>query len=700
MAGRMSFFGQRSGGARRAALAAIVGAQVFFSTPAGAAETLAPPPDVVTLKDGTAHEGTLVDLTDRSVVLRVGEARKSFPRADVAGIRRSAPEDALAFFEKKFEEFRKSPSAKSWRSLAKFAMKRALLPEGRRALRELLLLEPWDEEARKELGQVLFEGRWLDEDEVAAKLAEGYVLSEGKLTKEERKVEVPAKAKEEPKDKVAITEVKKPEPEPSTYKILRREPMTKAKRDQMDREREKRLKAARSYLKQKEKEYEGVPWDKRHEIKTEHFHIICNSTLRVTQAYGELMELIRAKLAEMFPTRVRRNVRAPVFIYASQEDFINAEGFGRFGGRGLGGYYIPSSQQIHTYHGTFGFTGTTFSVLCHEGTHYYQGLVLQKFDNVPIWLIEGLAVYFGDGSFFDPEKKKITVGLIPRDRLAHIQEKIATNRNTPIAKLVAMDRYSGFSGSEYADAWALIYFLVNSGPKGQKLLQDYWGIGLERELDKRDFKALAEKHFGSMDELEKQYVEYISKLDMPSAGKVVGDYFVSDTFQFDYKIPAEDWEFFEDKADRKLLIGMLKPGRSAEIRVYYENNIENEKSADFFKKYAAYAGARYKDFRSEPVKISNLDGYRATYLDENSEKVDVGELSDLIRFFEQARTFDDKAQKAGRKKGPRKVVKYLLIQIDGIVTIDCSAKPEEFDAFADVFAKAHDNFTLTFTRRW
>lgn len=700
MAGRKRLLGLRSRRARRAALAAIVSVSAFSSPSTGAAETPAPSTDVVTLKDGTAHEGTLIDLTDRSVVLRAGGERKSFPRGEVAEIRRSAPEASLAFFETKFEEFRKAPSAKSWRSLAEFAKKRRLLPERRKALRELLRLEPGDEEAREELGHALFEGRWLEEDEVAAKLAEGYVLSGGKLVKEEGKADAPPKAKDEPKDKVAITEVKKPEPEPSTYKILRREATTKAKRDQMEKDRQKRLKAAQAYLKQKEKEYEGVPWDKRHEIKTEHFHVICNSTLRVTQAYGELMELIRAKLAEMFPTRVRRNVRAPVFIYASQEDFINAEGFGRFGGRGLGGYYIPSSQQIHTYHGTFGFTGTTFGVLCHEGTHYYQGLVLQKFDNVPIWLIEGLAVYFGDGSSFDPEKKKITVGLIPRDRLAHIQEKIATNRHTPIAKLVAMDRYGGFSGSQYADAWALIYFLVNSGPKGQKLLQEYWGIGLERELDKRDFKALAEKHFGSIDELEKQYLEYISKLDMPSAGKVVGDYFVSDTFQFDYKIPRDDWEFFEDKADKKLLIGMLKPGTSAEIRVYYENNIENEKGADFFKKYAAYAMARYKDFQSEPVKISNLDGYRATYLDEKSEEVDVGELSDLIRFYDQARTFDDKARKTGQKKGPRRVVKYLLIQIDGIVTIDCSAKPEESEAFADVFSKAHDNFTLTFTRRW
>jgi hypothetical protein len=347
-----------------------------------------------------------------------------------------------------------------------------------------------------------------------------------------------------------------------------------------------------------------------------------------------------------------------------------------------------------TYHGTFGFTGTTFGVLCHEGTHYYQGLVLKNFRNVPIWLIEGLAVYFGDGSEFDSKKAKITVGKIPRDRLVHIQEKMKLKRHTPVAKLVLMER-NGFSGSHYADSWALIYFLVNSGDKGKKLLTAYWAVGLERAIDKKDFKGLAEKYFGSIDELEKQYVEYISKLAMPTAGKVVGDYFLSEAFQFDYKTPGEEWEFFEDPADKKLIVGARLPGTSGEIRIYYENNLENEEPDRYFTEYLRLAKSRYSGVKDEKVKISNLDGYRVSYFDDGKGSLDMDLMSKLITDGDV-----DDIESAIVKRGPRQVVRYLLIQVDGVVAIECSRAKDETHDFDAIFAGAADLFTLSLCRRW
>ena len=297
----------------------------------------------------------------------------------------------------------------------------------------------------------------------------------------------------------------------------------------------------------------------------------------------------------------------------------------------MGGYYNPGTQTVTAYHGTFGFTGTTFSVLCHEGTHYYQGLVLKDFENMPIWLIEGLAVYFGDGSVFDPKKAKIEVGKIPRDRLADIQERMLIQRNTPIEKLITMTRYNGFSGTQYADAWALIYFMVNSGDKGKKLLTDYWSIGLERDLTKQDFLGLAEKYFGGVKALERQYVDYISGLHMPPAGHVIGDYFVSDIFQFDFKAPGDDWQFFEDPDDKKMLIGLLCPGTSAETRVTYQNNFFNSKSDAYLEGYLRIAKPLYKNLEYEPAKISGLKGFKLHYLDESGESVELSDLGALAK---------------------------------------------------------------------
>src|SRR4030095_10047173 len=120
------------------------------------------------------------------------------------------------------------------------------------------------------------------------------------------------------------------------------------------------------------------------------------------------------------------------------------------------------------------------------------------------------------------------------------------------------------SGSHYADSWALIYFLVNSGKDGMHFLTDYWRTGLERLLTKKAFMDLSKNYFDGVKNLEAKYIEYILGLEMPSAGKVVGDWFQSDAFQFDFKAPSEDWKFFEDGGDKKLLVGLVDPTGEAE----------------------------------------------------------------------------------------------------------------------------------------
>jgi hypothetical protein len=507
--------------------------------------------------------------------------------------------------------------------------------------------------------------------------------------------------------KSGTTSVKEPEAFPKSYRVLERKKLSASERKALEKERADRIKSAEKFLRDRQKEYDGIPWENRHVIKTQHFEIHCNSTLNVAKAYGALMELIRSKLVGIFKSKIQRNLRAPVFIYASQDEFMGKDMFGRFGGRGIGGYYMPTTQAITTYHGTFGFTGTTFGVLAHEGTHYFQGLVLKDFDNIPMWLIEGLAVYVGDGSTFDPKTKKMEIGKIPRDRLAHIQEKVLHKRHTPIDKLVNMTRgIGGFSGSHYADSWALIYYLVNSGDKGKKLLSDYWAIGLDRLLKKKDFLDLAQKYYGGVKNLEAQYIEYILGLEMPPAGRVVGDYFQSDTFQFDFKAPDEEWVFFEDKDDKMCLFGLADPGSSAEVRVYYVSNLFYADSKAYFDAYLRMAQASFGDVKHEEVKVSGLGGYKLTYAAPSRKGADLvpGPEVDPARQGSAPPPAKAKEKKAGEKAGEkadwRDVVEFKLIQIDGVVTIVCSAPKGEGPRFAGVFGRMNDNLTLTFTRRW
>ena len=77
-----------------------------------------------------------------------------------------------------------------------------------------------------------------------------------------------------------------------------------------------------------------------------------------------------------------------------------------------------------------------------------------------------MAVYYGDGSKLDYDKKRMVSGLIPRDRLFHIQEKMRSKTHTPLTKLIAMPQRR-FTGSHYADGWSLVYFFFD-GPEKKK----------------------------------------------------------------------------------------------------------------------------------------------------------------------------------------------------------------------------------------
>ena len=652
--------------------------------------------DTVLLAAGEEVKGILDDLTETSVAIRVGETTRRFAREDVSEIRRSADDRVLQFFAKKAEEYRaatdqeKSTLARRWQQLADLCVKQqakqgvSYAPERRTALREIIRLDPARDDLRAELGHARLEGEWLDAEAVAVKLAEGYNVVDGSLVRDRSTV------------------VRTNEPVPEVYNLLRGEALNDRARERYEKERQKRLDSAERFLEQKHREYEGIPWNQRHKIRTRHFEIHCNSTRQVAQAYGVLMELIRGKLAEMFKSGILRNLRAPVFVYASQDSFIENDRLGPWGGPGLGGYYMPSTQQISCFHGTFGFTGTTFGVLCHEGTHYYQGLVLKDFAHIPIWLIEGLAVYFGDGSTFDPKSGKIEVGKIPRDRLAHIQEKMAYDRHTPIKELVTMKRgFGGFTGSHYADAWALIYFLVNSGTDGKRLMVEYWARGMEQQLNKKHFTDLAEKYFGSYDEMQKQYEAYILALRPPSAGEVQGEYFVSDYFQFDIKLPGAEWAYFEDTTDKKLLIGCVHESSpaEAEVRIYFYNNMEKQDAEDFFKGYVKSAEAQHSDLQHGKTRIAGLDGFKLEYVDLGKEES--GE-SVSIRIENGKPVIDRQERKAKEKarKGPRDTVEYLLVQIDGVVSIKCSARKGEGAQLTREFEALKDSFTLMLTRRW
>jgi hypothetical protein len=100
--------------------------------------------------------------------------------------------------------------------------------------------------------------------------------------------------------------------------------------------------------------------------------------------------------------------------------------------------------------------------LRHELTHALLHSVLKAKD-VPLWLDEGIAVYFEQ----PPQRKGVNYQHV--QRLCSKTEKPTLS----LARLEGMTRIEEMTPAEYREAWAWVHFLLHSEPEARTVLLDY-----------------------------------------------------------------------------------------------------------------------------------------------------------------------------------------------------------------------------------
>jgi hypothetical protein len=104
-------------------------------------------------------------------------------------------------------------------------------------------------------------------------------------------------------------------------------------------------------------------------------------------------------------------------------------------------------------------TAGTWRVIQHEGFHQFAHAVIGG--NLPAWLNEGLAEYFGEGIYTGDG---MVTGVIPPARLKRIQESIRTRRFKSIQSmmLLSYERWNDeISGANYDMAWTMVHYLAH-----------------------------------------------------------------------------------------------------------------------------------------------------------------------------------------------------------------------------------------------
>lgn len=581
---------------------------------------------IVVLKDGSEVIGEVIEESEEKISVKSVFGVTSIEMNRVESIIRGAEVSRREFEQRQKRAIRRG-SAAGWHSLGRWALERGLQDKATNSFQKALEIDPEHEPSKIALGWGKVEGQWKNPEEAEGLVNKGWRRDGVNLLPP--RAGAPAVPKQpEPKK----PDIVRPVPDPSSGgRISTPEAfigkLSPQEQKRRERELERRRQDREKFEDKKRREYEGVPWPHRSVIKSRNWQIECNSTTEVARTYQWIMEALSATLGKIFKAPDVRSQKPVVKIYRNHDEFMLKTGMGG----GVGGFYQPDSQNVVAYHGTFGLTGTTYTVLAHEGTHAFQGKKLARMGNYPNWFIEGMAVYFGDGSKLDYKKKKLVTGLIPRDRLFHIQEKIVEGRHTQLSKLGGLPR-NRFSGTHYADSWSVMHFLIN-GPeskKGQRFLVDYWRMGEKRRVGQRQFNELAKKYFGDVDDMEEAWQEYVLELKPDPAGEVDGDRFSSMDFMFSITRSDAKWQYVLDEIQDRDLVLMRIPDTRNEIRVRILSKSEDSQRPQDWVDSELLPALRkkYRDVRSFSGELGGLDAYVFEFYDRPPEPEKSAEETD------------------------------------------------------------------------
>jgi len=203
----------------------------------------------------------------------------------------------------------------------------------------------------------------------------------------------------------------------------------------------------------------------------------------------------------------RINTRFPLYLYKDRAEYNKHPGVisgsaGMYNGMSL----IATAPR----------PGGSWRVVQHEGFHQFADKVIRG--DLPIWLNEGLAEYFGRGVWTGDS---LVVGLIPSGARSGVQAMIKKKTLMPLSKMLGMsqkDWNGALSHRNYLQAWSMVHFLVHADKgKYQKALSGYI-----RDLSQgKSSTAAFRKRFGSNTKaFQARYVDWWGKLPDNPTGEL------------------------------------------------------------------------------------------------------------------------------------------------------------------------------------
>ena len=161
------------------------------------------------------------------------------------------------------------------------------------------------------------------------------------------------------------------------------------------------------------------------------------------------------------------------------------------------------------------------ATVVHEATHQlaFNCGLQTRFADLPLWVLEGLAVYFETPDLGSSKGWK-TIGAVNRPRLDRFRDYLAHRPAKSLLSLISDDkrfRDPRQALDAYAEAWALNYYLVHQKPKQFNAYMELMAAkralvvppdGQKTEQRIKEFQAV----FDDLDRLDAEFVKYIQRI--------------------------------------------------------------------------------------------------------------------------------------------------------------------------------------------
>ncbi len=228
---------------------------------------------------------------------------------------------------------------------------------------------------------------------------------------------------------------------------------------------------------------DGPEWGRGFVKESKHYRISTPVSQAFADEASERAELIHELYRKLFPKIKRPKRKYEVWIYGSEEEYINSGA-----PVGTAGYYDTTFRRLVLYYEERNLD-YTYSVLQHEAFH-------QFFDDyvriAPPWFNEGLGEYFGAFELYKRGKKSYLRS--PRD-LGQRRSASALVRSrgyTPLPIFLRMNQEYMYrrAGVHYAQALSLVHFML----EGVSYNRDV-GVGL---VTKRTYRKVLLEYFNQI----------------------------------------------------------------------------------------------------------------------------------------------------------------------------------------------------------